>query len=84
MNPMRPSVRPRSTIRNIGPVTSSVSDKIPKYNAGAWVIGEPALSVTYVPITLVLEMLVLEKLVMEKLVLEQHVPAKPVRARLPE
>ena len=79
MNPMRPSVRPRSTIRNIGPVTSSVSDKIPKYNAGAWVIGEPALSVTYVPITLVLE-----KLVLEQLVLEQLVPAKPVRARLPE
>ena len=79
MNPMRPSVRPRSTIRNIGPVTISVSDKIPKYNAGACVIGEPALSVTYVPITLVLE-----KLVLEQLVLEQLVPAKPVRARLPE
>ena len=73
MNLMRPSVRPRSTIRNIGPVTSSVSDKIPKYNAGACVIGEPALSVTYVPITLVLEKQVLEKLVLEKQVLEKLV-----------
>ena len=77
MNPMRPSVRPRSTIRDIGPVTSSVSDKILKYNAGACVNGEPALSVTSVSIT------VLQKMVIEKLVLEQHVRAKPVRARLP-
>ncbi len=46
---MRRSVRPRSTIRNIGPVTTSVSEKMPKYNAGAYVIGKTALIVTYVP-----------------------------------
>jgi hypothetical protein len=55
MDPMQPSVKPWSTIRDIGPITTRVSDEIPQYNAEACVIGEPALSVIYVPIILILD-----------------------------